>query len=119
MDLLCIWHDNRYWSKILFGTTLTPAYDVKVKVTDLEIYVKVFSSPELQAPGELTGWQPPPSTFSNWNIFATCKQISTRFYLWHVFDGGLLAYAFKENCFRTLVAVATDMCHRLTIGKCL
>ena len=39
MDLLYIWYDNRYWSKILFGTTPTPAYDLEVKVTDLEIYV--------------------------------------------------------------------------------
>ena len=38
MDLLYIWYDNRYWSKILFGTTTTPA----VKVTDLQIYVKVL-----------------------------------------------------------------------------
>ena len=27
MDLLCVWHDHRYWSKILFGTVPTPAYD--------------------------------------------------------------------------------------------
>ena len=31
---------NIYWTKILFGTTPTPAYDLKVKVTDLKIYVK-------------------------------------------------------------------------------
>ena len=37
MDLLYIWHDYRYWSKILFGTIPTPAYDLEVKVTDLEI----------------------------------------------------------------------------------
>ena len=42
MDLLYIWYDNRYWSKILFGTTSTPAFDPKVKVIDLEIYVKVL-----------------------------------------------------------------------------
>ena len=42
MDLLYIWHDYRYWSKILFGTILAPPYDLKVKVTDLEIYVKVL-----------------------------------------------------------------------------
>ena len=42
MDLLYIWCDNtgRYWSKILLGTTPTPTYDLKVKVKDLEIYVK-------------------------------------------------------------------------------
>ena len=42
MDLLYILHDYRYWSKILFGTIPTPAYDIEVKVTDLEIYVKVL-----------------------------------------------------------------------------
>ena len=42
MDLLYIWHDNRYWSIIFFGTTPTPAYDLEVKVMYLEIYVKVL-----------------------------------------------------------------------------
>ena len=42
MDLLYIWYDSRYWFKILFGTTHTPAYDLKVKVKDLEIYDKVL-----------------------------------------------------------------------------
>ena len=41
MDLLYILHD-RYWSKILFATIPAPAYDLEVKVTDLEIYVKVL-----------------------------------------------------------------------------
>ena len=40
MDLLYIWYDNRHWSKILFGTTPTPAYDLKVKITYLEIMLK-------------------------------------------------------------------------------
>ena len=39
MNLLYIWHDYRRWSKILFGIIPTPAYDLAVKVTDLEIYV--------------------------------------------------------------------------------
>ena len=39
MDLLYIWHDCRYWSKILFSTIPTPAYDLEAKVTDFEIYV--------------------------------------------------------------------------------
>ena len=43
MDLLYIWYDNRYWSKLLFGTTPTPAYDLKVKDMDLNIYVKSFA----------------------------------------------------------------------------
>ena len=42
MDLLYIWHNYRYWSKILFGNILTSAYNLEVKVTDLEIYVKVL-----------------------------------------------------------------------------
>ena len=42
MDLLYIWHDYSYWSKVLFGTIPAPAYDLEVKVTDLEIYVKVL-----------------------------------------------------------------------------
>ena len=42
MDLLYIWHDYRYWSKILFSTILTPAYDLEGKVKDLEIYVQVL-----------------------------------------------------------------------------
>ena len=43
MDLLYILHGYRYWSKILNGTILTPAYDLEVKVTDLEIMLKFFS----------------------------------------------------------------------------
>ena len=42
MDLLYIWHDYRNWSKILFGTIPTTAYDLEVKITDLEIYSKVL-----------------------------------------------------------------------------
>ena len=37
MDLVYIWYDYRYWSKILFSTIPSPAYDVEVKVTDFEI----------------------------------------------------------------------------------
>ena len=42
MNLFYIWHDYRYWPKVLFGTIPTPAYDLEVKVTNLEIYVKVW-----------------------------------------------------------------------------
>ena len=42
MNLFYIWHDYRYWSKILFRKIPAPAYDLAVKVTDLEIYVKVL-----------------------------------------------------------------------------
>ena len=42
MDLLYIWHDYRYWFKLLLCTIPTPAYDLEVKVMDLEIYVKAL-----------------------------------------------------------------------------
>ena len=37
MDLVYIWYDDRCWSKVLFNTITTPAYGLKVKVTDLEL----------------------------------------------------------------------------------
>ena len=41
VDLVHIWYDDRYSSKVLFSNT--PAHYLKVKVTDLEILnVKVF-----------------------------------------------------------------------------
>ena len=42
MDLVYIWYDDRYWSKILFSTIPNPIHDFKVKVTDLGLDVKVF-----------------------------------------------------------------------------
>ena len=37
IDLVHIWNDNRYMSKVLFTITPTHAYDLKAKITDLEI----------------------------------------------------------------------------------
>ena len=37
MDLVYIWYNDRYWSKILFSTIPTRMHDLKVKVTDLEL----------------------------------------------------------------------------------
>ena len=37
MELVYIWYDDRYWSKILFCTIVIPMHDLKVKVTDLEL----------------------------------------------------------------------------------
>ena len=38
MDLVHVWYDDRYWSKIsLQGDIPTPVHDLKVKVTDLEV----------------------------------------------------------------------------------
>ena len=47
VDLVHAWYDVGYPSKILHSTIPTPIYDLKVKVTDLELfilkfYVKVF-----------------------------------------------------------------------------
>ena len=42
MDLLYMWQEYRYWSKILYGIISTPAYDLEVKITDLDIYVKIL-----------------------------------------------------------------------------
>ena len=42
MDLVHVWYDDKYWSKILLGTIPTPVHDLKVKVTDLNFYVKVL-----------------------------------------------------------------------------
>ena len=44
MGLLYMWYDYRHLSKILFSLIPTPAYDLEVKVTDLEIYAKVLVS---------------------------------------------------------------------------
>ena len=35
MDLVHVWYDDRYWSKILHSTIPTPKHDLKVKVTYL------------------------------------------------------------------------------------
>ena len=37
MDLVYIWYDHRYGSKVLFNFIPTPAHDLKVRATELEI----------------------------------------------------------------------------------
>ena len=44
-----VWHDDRYESKILRGTSPIPVYEYKVKVTDLERYFKFLQSQFLQS----------------------------------------------------------------------
>ena len=39
MDLVYIWYDYRCWYKILLSAIHSPAYDLEVMLTDLEIYV--------------------------------------------------------------------------------
>ena len=45
MDLVYIWYDDRYMSKVLF-TIPSPALGFKVKVTDLELGVRQFKQAE-------------------------------------------------------------------------
>ena len=37
MDLVRVWYDDRYWSKILHSTSPISIYDLKVKFADLEL----------------------------------------------------------------------------------
>ena len=40
MDLFCIWHDGRSWSKEFLSAIPTPGHDLGVKVTDSELLEK-------------------------------------------------------------------------------
>ena len=42
MDLIHVWHDDRYWAKILCGTICIPVHDPMVKVTDLYFFYVKF-----------------------------------------------------------------------------
>ena len=42
MDLVHVWCDDRYWSKLLHSAITTPIHDFKVKVTDLELFMLKF-----------------------------------------------------------------------------
>ena len=43
MDLVHVWCDDRYWSKILHSAIPTPIHDYKVKVKDLELLCISFA----------------------------------------------------------------------------
>ena len=43
IDLIHLWYDDIYWSKILRGTIPTTLGHVKVKVTDLEFFMLKFN----------------------------------------------------------------------------
>ena len=57
------------------------------------------------------------STFSNSNISKTTKLIVIKFYLKHHRGGGKVALGFGPGRIGTLVSMATDSSHRLTMGK--
>ena len=42
MDLIHVWCDDRYWSKILHSAIPTPIHGFKVKFTDLELLCLSF-----------------------------------------------------------------------------
>ena len=42
MDLVYIWYDDRYWSKVLFTTIPIPTHYLKVKVTDFSRLKRIF-----------------------------------------------------------------------------
>ena len=43
MDLVHVWYDDGYWSKILHSTIPTPIHDLKIKVKDLELLCLSFT----------------------------------------------------------------------------
>ena len=48
MDLVHIWYGDRYWSKILQGTTPTPVQGHRLRIFMLKFYVKVLGPHYLQ-----------------------------------------------------------------------
>ena len=53
------------------------------------------------------------------NISATSGPIAIKFYLKHHCGGGKAALGFGPDQIRTLVSMATDISHRVIIGKVL
>ena len=42
MDLVHVWYDHRYWSKILRGTIPTPVHTIRSRSQTLKSYVEVL-----------------------------------------------------------------------------
>ena len=57
------------------------------------------------------------STLSKANISASSQPIAIKFYQKHHWGGGKVASGFGPGRIRTLVSMATDSSHRLTMGK--
>ena len=55
--------------------------------------------------------------FSNMNISEASWPIAIKFYLKHDWGGGMAAWGFGADQFRTLVSMATDNSHRVIMGK--
>ena len=57
------------------------------------------------------------STFSNMNISETSRPITIKFHLKHHWGGGKASVGFDPDQIRTLVPMATDISHRVIMGK--
>ena len=55
-------------------------------------------------------------TLSNMNISATSWPIGMKFYLKRLCGGGKASVGFDPDRIRTLVSMATDSSHRVTMG---
>ena len=88
-------------------------------------HLRIFSSPEPKAPGELIEYQSSwrlcvcVSTLTNMNISVTRWSIETKFCLKHHWVGGKHALGFGPDRIGTLVSMATDSSHRVIMGKML
>ena len=86
-----------------------------------------FSSPDSKAHGKLVVYQSSRRlcvcvcvfTFSNMNISKTRGPIATKFHLKHHWVEGKDVLGFGPDQIRTLVSMATDSSHRVTMGKML
>ena len=58
-----------------------------------------------------------PLTISNMNISKTRRPIAPKFYLKHDWGEGKSALGFGPGRIRTLVSMATDISHRVIMGK--
>ena len=58
-----------------------------------------------------------PFTLSNMNIFETSCPIKIKFHQEHHWGGGLTALGLGQDRIRTLVSMATDIFHRVIMGK--
>ena len=54
-------------------------------------------------------------TLSNMNISATSRPMATKFYMKYYWVGGKAALGFGSDQIRTLVSMATDSSHRVTM----
>ena len=76
----------------------------------------IFSSPEPSRRPCVRAWVRA-SPFSNMNISETRRPIAIKFYLNHHWGGGKASVCFDLDQITTLVSMATDISHRVMMGK--